>query len=84
MTPQELTNIVAFIKETKGKLNASVSKFNELTERVEGVIDRSDPLSLPLSQTETDHIVNTYAQLYLNALKEIETITDLLGTYALH
>lgn len=82
MTPEQLVTTVQTIRATIGPGKLAWDKLDALVRRVERKIDRSDPLDLPLSQTEVNHIVSVYAPLYQTTLHDIEVAGDALGTDA--
>ena len=79
MTPEELVNTHTALRDAWQIVRQKVALVNALIEEVGIVIDRSSPLSLPLTQAETDHIVAVYTPLYLNAATAVELATDALG-----
>ena len=84
MTPQEFTDLVNNLRIMTQNVKQAAFELDSLVERVQILIDRSDPLSLPLSQAEVDHMVAVYSPLYITALTNLEIASDALGSDALH
>lgn len=82
MNPQTLVATVATIRTAVWAGKRAWQSLDQLLARVERNIDRSDPVSLPLTQAEVDNIVAVYTPLYNAALTAIEQAGDTLGTDA--
>lgn len=72
------TNFPPFIEDLRNKAQANLDAaiaLNQLVGRVKARIDRSDPLSLPLSQADVDRILLIQTPIY-NTIK-----AAILSTY---
>lgn len=80
MTPQEFTDLVNNLRVMTQSVKSKAQLLDALIERVQILIDRDDPLTLPLSQAEVDHMINLYSPMYIAALQAVEVATDALGS----
>ena len=83
MTIAELRTLVTQLKETSGELHNASRKLNSLLFQVDSTINPTGILA-PAISLNVDQIVAIYYPPYAALLTEIETITDALGTDALH
>lgn len=79
MTPQQLVQTALNIRDLASKLTGAANALYELASKVVALTDRSDPLTLPLTQVETDHYVQVFTPPYQQDLADIKVITDALG-----
>lgn len=79
MTPQQLIDTLSNLKIQSTALLAASVSFDGLVQKVSRKINRTDPLDSPLSQVDTDHIVQIYTPLYTTAIRDIKTAATNLG-----
>lgn len=79
MEPEQFIAFVASVRVNINKLIASANAMEDLVRRVEEEIDRTDPIALPLSQAEVDHIFTVYAPLWAAAGSKANTDLAALG-----
>ena len=85
MTLQELKNLVTDIDGKSTTLFQKSGRLMTLVSKVKRIANReNDGISQALTQSEVDSVVNTYTPLYIQALTDIETAADALGTDPLH
>ena len=83
MTPEQIIDLLNQLEILGQRLKDSAQEYYQLVLKANSAAVKTE-LELPLSQEETDHIIQVYSPLYDVIRTKIEVVTDEIGTDPFH